>query len=593
MTKFANSISAKFLLIFCAFILIPVIICGYMLIQRFETILIENNIGKNLQITEQISHNINNTTKSFIHTAASIINDIDVISDVSNLNSMDNPQLRLNTQKQIELKLENYFNYTTDLIGIVFVYKNGGYFYYKNPPRIKSEEIRAMDWYEGILQQKIKNKVFTLDCTDNFLFSVSKTSKAVSFAAVPDDKKPNNVGLVYFAFRPNTFEKIYSQLNLSDDWTIDIVSYDGSSILQSATNASQILSLPDDSTNAYGYQRYRHNNKDLLLTYYTVPNLNWRVIGSVPYKTLTRDIHITTTYVSIIFVTISILFFCVFFGSTFSTVIHPIHMLMNQMKKVETGNFQIRAPINNKNEIGQLNLSFYNMVDKIKELIEKVERKEQEKTQLEIKSLQYQINPHFLFNTLNTITTMAATYGVENVKHMTESLTKLLMNTLEKQGAYNTVEESFELLRNYEYIMGIKYSGRFHVQYFIDDNVRNTYILKMIVQPILENSIIHGFEDVFVQLHIDIHASCNDGDLLVTVEDDGVGLTQQQIDELMATEHENKSGFNKLGIYNVNKRIQLYYGKKYGLNMLRREPKGTIVQLKLPKLAKDMIYSDL
>jgi len=558
-----------------------------MLTKRFETILINNNISKNLQITEQISHNINNTTKSFIHTAASIINDTSIMMDVSELKSIDNLQVRLTTQKQVELKLENYFNYTTDLIGIVFIYKEGDYFYYKNPPRIKAEEIRSMDWYEDILEQNIKNKVATLDCTDNFLFSVSRTSKAVSFAAIPDIGKQNNVELVYFAFRPNAFERIYSQLNLSDDWSIDITSQDGSSVLQSPTSASQMLLLREDDERSYGYQRYQNGKEDLLLTYYTVPNLKWRVTGSVPYKTLTRDIDIATRYVSIIFVIIAILFFSVFFGSSLSTVIMPVRNLIHEMKKVETGNFSICVPLTGKNEIGQLNRSFSDMVKRIKELIKKVEHKEKEKIQLEIKSLQYQINPHFLFNTLNTITTMADTYGVDNVKRMTESLTRLLINTLEKHGAYNTVEQSFELLRNYEYIMGVKYSGRFSVQYSYERDVRDAYLLKMIVQPILENAIIHGFEDVFMQLHIMIHACSNEGDLLITVADDGVGMSQQQILELLTNDAENKRGFNKLGIYNVHKRIQLNYGQQYGLEILQREPKGTEVRIRLPKLFRE------
>lgn len=214
MYKFRKSILAKFMTIFAVFILIPVVLAGRILSKRFISIFMENNIRKNLQITEQIANNINTSTKLFIHTAASIINDDDIIPTINNIDRTKDIHQRYEYVQQVESKLQYYFNYTNDLVGIVFVFKHDGYYYYKNSPRITDDEIKNMPWYRAIKDSR--NEIHVLGTVENFLFSVSKENYVISLAAIPKTKGNNNIEMVYFAFKPNTFEKSILNLNFPE-----------------------------------------------------------------------------------------------------------------------------------------------------------------------------------------------------------------------------------------------------------------------------------------------------------------------------------------------------------------------------------------
>ncbi|MEG0693866.1 MAG: hypothetical protein RR444_12390, partial [Oscillospiraceae bacterium] len=159
MNRIKSSLIIKYIIIFMLFILIPIYLCSMVLIKEFEHILIENNISKNLQITEQISYKISDAIKSYKHTAASIIHDTNLLSEIVKVSDKITSEQKLKLQTEIEYKLQNYYNYTTDLIGVVFVYEDGGYYYYKNPPMVSCDLMKQMPWYQEMLDKKTENKV--------------------------------------------------------------------------------------------------------------------------------------------------------------------------------------------------------------------------------------------------------------------------------------------------------------------------------------------------------------------------------------------------------------------------------------------------
>ncbi|WP_312370445.1 sensor histidine kinase [Lachnoclostridium sp.] len=578
MKDLRHSILIKYLTIYIIFILIPVIFGEKTLAGYMEDILVKDNIETTMHMTSQISNHINATTRPYVHTAGTIINDSDIMNKVSKMPHIKNTKDKLRLQQQLEEKLASYFNYTTDLIGVLFSYKDGGYYYYKNPPKITDQEIRSLDWYQDILESGQQNIVIPLNTVDNFLFKIPKTSKVISFAAVSELKGDNQIEMVYFAFNPSVLRRAYSELRLPEDWALDVITQTNNVVY---TNGNSAAHLIESTEQVSGYQKCNDNGKELLLSYQTVPNLNWKVIVSVPYKKITGKLEHASTYFLVVFLILSLIFFLVFFGSTIGMVMRPVRNLIRQTHRVEKGEFDLPAPSRGKSEIDRLNQSFFQMVERLKSLLCAVETKEKEKVYLELQSLQYQINPHFLFNTLNSITTIAENCGADNVTVMSSSLTKLLYNTLEKSGSLNTVEQSFDLLRNYEAIMSFRYPGRFEVTYRIEEGAENALLPKMLVQPILENAIIHGLKDAFSVLHILVIAKVKEDTLMISVEDDGVGMAQEQINELLASSLP-KDGFNRIGIFNIHRRLQLNYGEQYGISILSKEGEGVKVIAKLP-----------
>ncbi len=578
-----SSLIFKYIIIFILFILIPVYVCSIVLIKEFENILIENNISKNLQITEQISYKISDAIKSYKHTAASIIHDTNLLSDIINVKSNISREEKLKVQTNIEYKLQNYYNYTTDLIGVVFVYKQNGYYYYKNPPMVSSDVMKQKPWYQLMIDKSIENKVELLTSSDNFLYSNSGVSKAISLAVIPDMKSSKDIEMIYFAFRPNVYKDVYTKFNLSDDWSIQIINEHNEPIIQSGLSCEALNDITHKFTDEYGYIPYEKDGQKTLITYYKVPGIDWKVIGSVPYSTLTKDIHIVSEYISVAYIVIVVIFFIVFIMTSLFMLVIPIKKLVVQMRQVKKGNFNLKPFIHGKSELSQLSENFYSMVKELKNLITKVEEKEIEKSNLEIKSLQYQINPHFLFNTLNTITTMAETCGVVNIERMLRALTTMLMNTIDKNGSLSTVNKTIETIRSYEYIMKIKYNESFKIIYNIDDSTKDLFVPKMVLQPIVENSIIHGLKDVFTPITIIIDTTISDNMLIITVNDDGIGMSQEDMKSLLETHQVKNDGFNKLGIYNVHKKIQLNFGVQYGITFSDNLPLGGVkTSIKLP-----------
>jgi two-component system sensor histidine kinase YesM len=259
------------------------------------------------------------------------------------------------------------------------------------------------------------------------------------------------------------------------------------------------------------------------------------------------------------------------------------------MSNLEKNNFNARLQVIGYDEVAKLNKTFNRMVDHINLLFQRIEREKEEKLQLELQALQYQVNPHFLLNTLNSISMMADMYGAQHIKKMTVSLSTLLVNTLSKGGMHSTIEEEFNTLSSYADIMKLRYGDRFEVLFTIEPSAQELYILRLLLQPLVENSILHGMGDIYKKLNIHVHAKRNGAYLELTVSDDGVGMTRNQIETLLKRHHEKNSGFNHIGIHNVNRRIKLNFGEEYGLDIYSEVESGTQMKLLLPAITRDMI----
>ncbi len=581
-----KSVVIKLIIIFIIFIPLPFAIAGLILSNSFSNILIENNQKKNLQLTEQIARKINDNTLKFILSVASIMNDNDIIPSVNQWNVLTDEGKRFDLSNEIDKKLNYYFNYTTDINGIYFIFKNNDCYKFKSPLTNEITELKSMKWYNEMKLEgkeitvlgRIKNSQFT-QVTNNGDYSIS-----IAASTQTSDNYPiNEVEMVYFTFRENTFDKLYSGLKLSNVGRIDIINQEGNLITSDDNNISEILKAQNIPENDYGWFRYMEDQQDLLITYYTVPSTGWKVINTTSYQELTSGVDRIITILVTIFIAVLILFIAVFFTSTMSTIVIPIRHLVLNMKKVEEGNFKTGIPVRGEDELALLNTSFNNMVKEIQNLVHRIEDEKTQKMHLEIMTLQYQINPHFLFNTLNSITMMAGIYGVDNIKKMTEALTKLLINTLEKDGIFTTVEKEFETLNSYIHIMKIRYGDRFDVVFLPNDEVNNLYILKLLLQPIVENSILHGMkEDMFEKLIITINAERASEKLIIVVADNGVGMSEEQAGKILQNNVGPRRGFNRIGVENVNQRIILNHGNDFGLKISSSIGKGTTVTFELP-----------
>lgn len=260
----------------------------------------------------------------------------------------------------------------------------------------------------------------------------------------------------------------------------------------------------------------------------------------------------------------------------------PIKQLQNYMKEVEKGNFNIHVPVSDTIEIGRLAFAFNIMVGKIKELMSQVVRDQEQKRKSEMNALQAQINPHFLYNTLDSIIWMAESNKSQEVVLMTSALARLFRTSISKGKELVTIETELEHITNYLKIQKMRYRNKLDYHIDISENIRDYLTIKVILQPIVENAIYHGIKMKRGPGLITITSEETENDLILKVEDNGNGMDEETLRTLLLPTSGTDNG-KGVGVRNVNERLKLYFGIQYGLSYKSTLGEGTVVSIRFPK----------
>jgi two-component system sensor histidine kinase YesM len=263
-------------------------------------------------------------------------------------------------------------------------------------------------------------------------------------------------------------------------------------------------------------------------------------------------------------------------------VSQPIKQLQGYMKEVEKGNFDIQVPVPTTIEIGRLARAFNMMVGRIKELMSQVVRDQELKRRSEINALQAQINPHFLYNTLDSIIWMAESKKSQEVVLMTSALAKLFRASISKGEELVTIETELEHITNYLKIQKMRYKNKLDYRIETDESVSQYKTIKLILQPIVENAIYHGIKMKRGPGLITIYSEETAADVLLIVEDNGNGMDEEKLAKLLTQQYEGEAG-KGVGVGNVHGRLKLYFGAQYGLSYTSKPGEGTTVTIRLPK----------
>ena len=264
----------------------------------------------------------------------------------------------------------------------------------------------------------------------------------------------------------------------------------------------------------------------------------------------------------------------------------PLSKLLEKMKLISAGDFSYDPTIEWENELGIIGKGINNLSENIALLMNKRLEDEKEKNQLEYEILQSQINPHFLYNTLNSIKWMASIQNATGIAEMTTALSKLLRSVSKDVKQIHSLSEEIKLLDHYFIIQKYRYGGNLSLSYTIEDShILECKVPKFTLQPIVENAIFHGIEPKQSKGKINIHIYTGHGNLLIIdIHDNGIGMTKKQIYSILNSAHDHKLDFfKKIGINNVNMRIKHSFGKSFGLTIKSSHKIGTTVQIKLPK----------
>lgn len=277
-----------------------------------------------------------------------------------------------------------------------------------------------------------------------------------------------------------------------------------------------------------------------------------------------------------------------------SYFVRRIQFLRDQMHRVTVGDFDLNEQISGEDEINELYNDLQVMVKSMQELMnEAYEAKIQTETfrlnqvEAEFKTLASQINPHFLYNTLETIRMKAYVNNDKETADLVKKLGKFMRRCLEVKNSMVTLESELEFTKSYLELQGARFGDR--VSYSIDNEIDGNYpILPLVIQPIVENAFVHGIESSKNNGRIDISIKYSGDNVIIEVEDNGQGIPDDKMSELRWKLEENDTSSGKsIGLTNVNKRIKMFHGENYGLSFKSRIGKGTKVRITLPREVKN------
>lgn len=260
----------------------------------------------------------------------------------------------------------------------------------------------------------------------------------------------------------------------------------------------------------------------------------------------------------------------------------PIQRLCDSMERVQEGDFSVSdIVVDSENEIGSLTKSFNVMTQRIHELMAQNIREQEAKRKSELKALQSQINPHFLYNTLDSIIWMAEGKKNEEVVLMTASLARLLRQSISNEDELVSIGQEIEYARGYLTIQKMRYKDKLEFRIEVEPSILNIRLIKLVLQPVIENAIYHGLKYKESRGLLLVKGFMKNGNAVLQVIDDGVGMDQETLDHIYE-KHKVDYHSNGVGIYNVQKRLQLYYGNEYGIVYESKPGEGTTATITIP-----------
>lgn len=331
------------------------------------------------------------------------------------------------------------------------------------------------------------------------------------------------------------------------------------------------------------FQVIKDDGRTYFVTHAPSGYTNWDYIILIPYDDLFEVITNVKRIVLVIFGLIFVITILLSIRYARS-ITRPIESLNAKMKMVQKGNFEQPAVVDDENypmdETGQMHRNFRIMIQRINDLINENFRKQLAIKESEYKALQAQINPHFLYNTLESINWHAKIGGQQHISQMVESLAYLMRNSINHKEPSVSLGEEMMFIQHYITIQKVRFEERLDFQMEIDKHLQSCIVPKLVLQPLVENSIQYGLERMVGTCRIVIHASQHEQELQITIADNGPGIEQAKIDQILAGQFETRG--TGLGIRNIHERIKLMYGDEYGLRIMSKPGEGTRVILSIP-----------
>jgi len=581
---FNSKLINQFLFMYSLLIIIPLTILFTYTYTKMSTMIEDNIVISTEQAFDQSCSYITYKLSRIFSTSNSLVID----NNLTSILKKDPKKYSITDQVgdliNLRSTLSSYQN-NIDIFKISVYIKSDFIYSHEN------ENIYSMNQLEGskFLNQINHDKSRFFWCPSSYLNANSPDFLCLGKTIVNPDNFSENIGYLIINFKKSDLEDIIGKINSIDGSVSCIVNSNGDVIASS--NNNNYIKYKDiinqvKPTSETKFSKIDVNNSPVYIQSSYIDKTDWRVINIVPYNMISSKIN-TQRIILIIIVLI-------FGGASlwagfyfFNSINKRLSKVIKGMREVHTDTLDNFIENDSDDELGELINNYNYMIAKMSVLVQEQYKSGKAIKNAELKALQSQINPHFLYNTLDMINWMAYKNMNSQISLAVKNLAKFYKLSLNKGKDIINIEDELHHVSLYVEIQNMRYSNRISLEINVDSNIRSYLIPKITLQPIVENSITHGiFAKGDVEGKILITGSVINNDIYLKVSDDGIGIKESDLPLILSSEKsksENiKSKGSGYGIKNINERLKLYYGDDYGLSFSSIYEKGTTVTIKLP-----------
>lgn len=510
--------------------------------------------------------------------------------NLQNLLRQGDVYANLQTQSKVSAYLYNLMQ-AVPIIDSVHIYDNGGHRFSvatQELPTYMEVNIKDAPWYEQVLSNNGKY-ILRLDRRGGEGTSGGNIVSFIRLIRDLDNTAP--LGVLVIEIKDDALVQAYSNLLSETSLQIAILDENNQTIVADSTDEpgrSAIFELLNTNL-ALLEDRFQQSDSGNLIVHlgslkYTVTYLsggayNWKFVSLSPHKNMEfRNQSLVLLAFGLLLINGTIFFVSSFIISR--SIIKPIQKLLRAMNRAPSGNFMKVSAERNSFEMEQLYDGYNQMIEQIDQLLKRVIEEQKTIRRAELNALQSQIKPHFLYNTLDSITSLALSGDNEQVCELIEALGTYYRLSVSKGQDVITVSEEIEMVRNYLKIQSVRYDNVFEAQFEVDRECAMIPIPKLVLQPLVENSLYHGIRPKGTKGIIRISTRSVDSAVVITISDDGVGMSKEEIEEILLTERQGQ--IKSFGLWGTKERLRIFYDDRDVLHIDSEPGIGTTITLTLP-----------
>ncbi|MGG3561591.1 sensor histidine kinase [Neobacillus rhizosphaerae] len=584
---FFNSFKSTINTLYLPIIIIVIFITGWVS-TMLATAQIEENAYKNVNDTIfQTKNYLDNMLSDVFQQLVSLSNDPRILSLMDKQESEIKPSSYVEIDNNLKLIYSRYDvilnSVLVDLNQKKFLLYHSGY---NSNPSVNYNNYfsKFSGSKEGFYWRNIhQDKVF------------NENDKVLSVFRLIDRNQSRSKGIVLFNLRAEFFEQVLNKSLIGENGYLALISPDGK---YESKNVKEEYKL--DQSTLHSLQKVKKESgqfsyessvgEEMIVIYDTLSANNWKIAAVIPQNEMLKKVNyikdFTIFLVALMIVTV--VFLTNFVGKYISK---PFERLAQQMGRVDKEHLDFKVEMSGPEEMKILHTGFKELIIRIHTLMEQIRLEQEEKRQLEFAIMHAQINPHFLYNTLYSIKGLCDMGLNKDASQMISALSSFFRIGISKGKEIISIQDEIEHIQHYLFIQEMRYGDDFTYEINIDEDILSYHIIKLSLQPLIENAIYHGVKQKRGQGRITINGYQAEDTIHLEVADNGNGIEPQKLKDILQeieASYQDKKRFIGIGLKSVNERIKIHFGKEYGLTIASEPGNGTVVSITIPKTKGEM-----